>query len=76
MSVKLIGDTSIIWGVRPTLPLKGFPEGKIKLRLRNNSFAKAFVKTKQGIRSFYVAEKDGFWIPKYEQGSNNMEVIS
>ena len=74
MSAIMLGDCSGIWGVVEPKPLKGFPEGRVKLRLRNKDFARAFVKTSNGIRSFIIAEQDGFWIPKWEQGSNHREV--
>lgn len=75
MSVIIHGDSSAVWGVKERKPLKGFPEGRVKIRLRNTDFARAFVKTTSGIRQFIVAEVDGFWIPKFEQGSNYREVI-
>ena len=59
-------------GVREPLPLAGFPEGRVRLRLRNNSFAMAYVKTKDGIRCFVIGEMDGMWVPvtEFEQGRN------
>ena len=59
-------------GVREPLPLAGFPEGRIRLSLRNDSFAKAYVKNKDGIRCFVIGELDGTWVPvmECEQGRN------
>lgn len=50
--------------------LRNWPEGRIRLRLRNEEFAQAFVKTAHGIRRFYIAEVDGFWEPGPEIGAN------
>jgi len=76
MALTTIGDTSVVWGVTEPLPLKGFPKGRVKLRLRSDDFARAFVKTEQGTRSFFVAKQDGYWIPKYELGINYKEDVS
>jgi hypothetical protein len=73
MSAIIHGDHHAVWGVKTPLPLKGFPQGKVRLRIRNNDFVHAYVKTKEGIRHFIVAEKDGFWVPEYEQGANHRE---
>ena len=75
MSMVIIGNSDIVWGVQPPLPLKGFPSGRVRIRQRNTDFVQAFVKTETGVRHFYVAKKDNFWIPKFEQASNNREVI-
>lgn len=75
MSAVIIGASDMVWGVKPPLPLKGFPSGRVKLRLRNTDFAQGFVKTADGIRRFYIAEVGGFWTPKFEQGANHREVI-
>ena len=61
-----------VFGVRAVLPLRGFPRGKVRLTLRNQDFARAYVKTKHGIRCFIVAEYLGKWVPLpgCEQGLN------
>lgn len=61
----------IKFGVRPALPLYGFPPGRVRIRQRNTDFAKAFVKTADGIRCFIIAEHEGYWIPYAEQGANH-----
>lgn len=75
MRAVIHGDSQAVFGIRERKPLKGFPEGRVKIRLRNTDFARAFVKTASGIRQFIVAEVDGFWTPKFEQGSNEREAI-
>jgi len=59
-----------VFGVVDPLPLSGFPPGRIKLRMRPMNFAFAFVKTEEGIRKFAIQEKDGLWIPSFEQSRN------
>lgn len=62
----------LVIGVSDPLPLRNFPPGKIKLRLRNEGFAMAFVRDENGIRQFAIAEIDGHWEPgpELEQGRN------
>jgi hypothetical protein len=61
-----------VFGVAEPLPLKGFPEGKkIRLRVRDNQFALARVRTDDGIREFYVKEEEGFWVRSHERGRNS-----
>lgn len=59
-----------IYGVREPKPPLGFPAGRLRWRLRHNSFAEALVKTADGIRRFVVREKDGHWMPLSELGRN------
>lgn len=68
-----MNKTEIIFAIREPKPLRGFPEGRVRLRLRNDEFARAFVRTPEGIRHFIVQETpDGFWepVPGCEQGRN------
>jgi hypothetical protein len=60
-----------MYGVRPELPVRGFPPGRIRIRQRNTGFPSAFVKTTSGIRHFIIAELDGHWVPYAEQGANH-----
>ena len=76
MSAVIIGASDMVWGVQSAKPLRGFPDGKVRIRVRSADFAQAFVKTRDGIRHFYIQSIDGFWQPKFEQGSNHREVIS
>lgn len=57
-------------GVREMLPLKGFPSGKIRIRMRPEEFAIAFVRTSEGVFKYAIGEKDGYWHPAILQGSN------
>lgn len=62
----------IKYGIRGPFPLKDFPEGKVRVRVRNNAFPVAYVyQHGKSIRKFLVAEKDGYWIPFHEQQANH-----
>ena len=58
------------FGVGDPLPLEGFPEGRAKIKIRNDDFTKVYIKTKTGIHEFYPTEKNGKWIPLWEVGRN------
>lgn len=66
----LVGLNGIIFGIQEPKPLVGFPEGKIRLRLRNEKFALARVRDAKGVREFLIREKDGAWTPFLESGRN------
>ena len=68
MAVKI--TSKALYGMREPLPLSGFPEGTIKLKVRSNGFVTAYVRTSKSIRQFLVKEKDGFWKPYMETKSN------
>lgn len=58
-------------GIRGPFPLKDFPEGKVRVRVRHNAFPVAYVyQHGKSIRKFILAEQDGYWIPYAEQQSN------
>jgi hypothetical protein len=59
-----------IFGIQEPKPLRNFPEGRIRLRLRNMDFAKAFVKTADGIREYIIGEHNGYWVPLHLVGEN------
>lgn len=61
-----------VFGVRDPLPLCGFPAGRVRLRLRNTDYARAYVKATAGIRCFIIGEAEGCWVPlaELEQGRN------
>ena len=52
------------------LPPKGFPDGRLRWRMRNTKPMLARVMTEDGIREFYVKEENGYWVPLCEKGSN------
>jgi hypothetical protein len=69
MASRIIGERIPFGAVDPK-PLKGFPEGKARLRIRAEDFVKVRIKTETGIREFFPDEVDGFWVPLFETGRN------
>ena len=59
-----------VFGCVQPMPPSGFPQGRIRLRLRNDAFAQAFVKSPTGIRRFLVGRRGACWVPVCEQGAN------
>lgn len=70
MSAKLIEGPILLQGIPPIIPLEGFPEGRVRIRMRNRELVTVHVKTTDGIRKFLVAERNGKWVPGYEIGAN------
>jgi len=67
----MIYGQKIIFGVVGPLPLRGFPEGRARIRLRNADFVTVSIRPPQGgIRRFYVEERGGAWLPAFEMGAN------
>ena len=66
-----ISSKNLVFGIRLIMPLEGWPEGRIRIRLRNTGFASGYVKTPDGIREFAIEERDGRWWPSYERGANH-----
>lgn len=63
----------VLWGVPPEIkPIFDAPFGKQRLRLRNRSAARLFVKTPEGIRHFILVDDGDVWRVDYslEQGMN------
>lgn len=52
------------------LPLKGFPEGKTRIRIRPHTWVSVFVVNKGAAHHFTVVEQDGFWTPGPELARN------
>jgi hypothetical protein len=67
--MKIIRKT-FIFGFSEPLPLKGFPPGKTRIRIRADDWVRIYVKDNHGIREWVVEEQDGFWIPGFQQGAN------
>lgn len=58
MKVRLL-----IFSAPELKPLKGFPEGKYRIVLREGEFGRVYIKTKEGIRAFYLADSGEFITP-------------
>lgn len=67
---------NFVWGVCDPLPLRGFPLGKTRIRMRNDEFVSVFVKTGSSIRAFIVKEEGGFWTPGPEISANHRPQIT
>jgi hypothetical protein len=59
-----------VWGIETPKLLKGFPEGRVRLRLRHHSIGKAFVRTADGLRVFLIKNDGDWWVPGSEIGRN------
>jgi predicted RNA-binding protein with PIN domain len=70
MARVVIPENAAIWGFNDPKPLKDFPAGRVKLRMRNDDFLTAFVKTSDGIRQFIVKDAGDFWVPAFEVAAN------
>lgn len=69
-----INTIPVIWGIPEnanTIPII-LPDDcvKVRVRFRNDDFAKCWIKTSYGIRQFYLKWTDGKMEPYLEQGSN------
>lgn len=65
----MIGNP-LVYGVKTPLPLHDFPEGKVRLRMREDSLAQVFVRKAEGMRQFVLQEVEGKWVPAAEIGAN------
>jgi hypothetical protein len=69
----ILSSRPVIFGLVPPLPLDGFPEGRTRVRIRENDFVRVFVKSPDGLRSFYISEVDGKWKP-YAEFERNITI--
>jgi hypothetical protein len=61
----------ILFGIPETQkPLLGFPEGRIRLRFREKTAVKAFIRNASGIRVFLIQDNGDHWAPSFEWGRN------
>ena len=62
---------NMVFGVTASLPLRGFPEGRARIRKHKAEFTSVSICQPQGcVRRFYVGEHDGAWWPAFEIGAN------
>ena len=76
MSPQLQTPGNYVFGVKDRLPMKGWPAGRARIRMRGGAFVQCFVKTETGIRKFWILEKDGCWIPGPACGENQRQEVS
>lgn len=71
MAVTITRGPKVVFGVPSEIkPIVDAPEGRQRLRFRNRDVACLFIKTPGGIRKFHIEERDGKWIPCFEQARN------
>ena len=67
----MIGSLLAVFGIPDEIkPIVGLPEGRARVRLRNEEFAQVFVKTPTSIRRFYISDVGCNWIAEIEIASN------
>jgi hypothetical protein len=70
MSAPIIMGKRFVLGSAHRLPLRNFPEGKTRIRVRPNHPVRVYVRTSFGIWKFLVQEVDGFWEPLIQEAFN------
>lgn len=60
----------LVYGVKEPMPLSGFPPGRVRIRMRQNRFAVAYVRTSDGVRGFAIEVFGETWQPGPELGHN------
>lgn len=66
------GEYRAVFGEVQPKELKGFPDGEIEIKMGKGEFVKAYVNTSEGTQSFYIKQKDGYWMPLHEQERNEI----
>ena len=60
----MIPYTQLAFGVQEPLPLRGFPPGRSRIRMRTNDLVRVYIRPPGGgIREFIVTPRDGAWWP-------------
>ena len=69
---RVINPLKVVFGVQEPKPVEGLPAGKVRIRMRNTSPARAYVRTENGIRHFILVDQGDHWYadPRLEQGRN------
>ena len=50
-----------VLGIRDLRPIVGAPEGKQRIRMRVNDFARLYVRTADGLRAFILTDNGDTW---------------
>ena len=66
---------TLAYGSKLPLPLRGFPSGQVKIKIRQNDFVYIYIRNEAGITKFAVTEKDGYWTPYCAVEINKREAI-
>jgi hypothetical protein len=67
---SIFAGIKFVIGVPQIKPICNAPDGKQRLRLRSNAAAILRVRTAEGIREFFLADRGDHWAPIYEPGAN------
>ncbi len=63
----------LVFGVVEPKPLRDFPPGRARIRIRTQDWATVFIRPPEGgVRRFYVSEVNGAWVPALESGANRV----
>lgn len=63
MPAIIYDNNDVVFGMHEPKPLKGFPEGKTKLKMRGDDWARVYVKTKDGIQEWYIKDDGENFVP-------------
>jgi hypothetical protein len=62
--------SKVIWGVQPIKRIANPVEGRCRIKMRTDDFAKAYFKTDDGIREFFINDNGDTWELYKELASN------
>jgi len=75
MSAVTVEVRDVAFGVCEPKPLRHFPSGRSRIRMRNTDFVQVFIKTENGIRKYLARDCGDAWEPSYEQSANHRRDI-
>ena len=58
------------FGIVRKRPLRNWPDGRVRVRIRRGDFTTAVVRNRDGARKYLVVNVDGYWEPGEELGEN------
>lgn len=67
---------AFVFGIQEICPLRGFPEGRARVRMRVGEVARVFIKTTDGILCYIPKAVEGFWEPFCLQSINQTLIAS
>jgi hypothetical protein len=70
MATMLSTGVSIVFGVVEPKPLKDFPEGRTRIKIRSRAVVVVYARTQTGIRAFAVHDNGAEWVPAFEFARN------
>ena len=70
MAVITIGEPHVL-GITTIKPIMPEPQGKVRIKLRPNDLAKAYIKTDNRITGYYIKDNGDHWQLSYVIGINH-----